>query len=408
MDRVNGANHIDLGGGKRGFRSRDTVAGQPGTEVTATFMNSVQEEICAVIEKNEALDVTKRDQLLRALMSGKIIYGADTGTADALVVALPHAPLALNDGMHFFVKKGANPNVTIAPTIVVNALPARTLKRRDGSDLASGDLAGNAMLLCVCEGADVRIVSFVASDMNLTATLPIFPEISSGGNAFTFTPSVGQIVVDTAQTWLHRGVKIYNTNSFVIGDRTFPTAASKTYHLVWDAPGTGLAAPLAAYPFGRFSLIDRTAASPVETDASYDTTYDRMLLARVVTSAGNVLTVNALINRSRLLARYEAAESFTRTTSVDGGLVAPFATATLNWSRTPVVSLFVSRGGFTGIVPQIPEEAQYFLAGTFSDGSGSATASNTRYGVRAVSHTDMNASSVSLTMFWQLSGIFIN
>ncbi len=49
MDRINGADTTDIGGGRRGFRDENLVAGTPGTEVTALFLNMIQEEILRVI-----------------------------------------------------------------------------------------------------------------------------------------------------------------------------------------------------------------------------------------------------------------------------------------------------------------------------------------------------------------------
>lgn len=49
MDRINGADTIDIGGDRRGFRDENLVAGAAGTEVTALFLNMVQEEILKVI-----------------------------------------------------------------------------------------------------------------------------------------------------------------------------------------------------------------------------------------------------------------------------------------------------------------------------------------------------------------------
>lgn len=49
MDRINGADTIDIGGGRRGFRDENLAAGAAGTEVTALHLNSVQEEILKVI-----------------------------------------------------------------------------------------------------------------------------------------------------------------------------------------------------------------------------------------------------------------------------------------------------------------------------------------------------------------------
>lgn len=69
MERINGHDTVDIGGGKRGFRSQNALAGVNGTEVTDAFLNSVQEEICTVIEKaGIVLDTQKNDQLHEALM----------------------------------------------------------------------------------------------------------------------------------------------------------------------------------------------------------------------------------------------------------------------------------------------------------------------------------------------------
>lgn len=69
MERVNGNNPVDIGGGRRGFRNQNTTAGIQGTEVTANFLNDVQEEISAVIEKTGlALDPQDQEQLYKALM----------------------------------------------------------------------------------------------------------------------------------------------------------------------------------------------------------------------------------------------------------------------------------------------------------------------------------------------------
>ncbi|KAB2772181.1 DUF2793 domain-containing protein [Brucella anthropi] len=70
MDRVNGNNPVDIGGGRRGFQSQNAAAGVAGTEVTAKYMNDVQEEICAVIENaGLVLDPENQQQLWEALQN---------------------------------------------------------------------------------------------------------------------------------------------------------------------------------------------------------------------------------------------------------------------------------------------------------------------------------------------------
>lgn len=68
MERINGHDYVDIGGGKRGFRSQNALAGINGTEVTDAFLNNLQEEICAVIEKaGLVLDQNDNEQLFKAL-----------------------------------------------------------------------------------------------------------------------------------------------------------------------------------------------------------------------------------------------------------------------------------------------------------------------------------------------------
>ena len=70
MDRVNGNNPVDIGGGRRGFQSQNAAAGVAGTEVTAKYLNDVQEEICAVIENaGLVLDPENQQQLWEALQN---------------------------------------------------------------------------------------------------------------------------------------------------------------------------------------------------------------------------------------------------------------------------------------------------------------------------------------------------
>lgn len=50
MDRINGADWVDIGGGKRGFRSQNKAAGIAGTEVTDDWLNDLQENLARVVE----------------------------------------------------------------------------------------------------------------------------------------------------------------------------------------------------------------------------------------------------------------------------------------------------------------------------------------------------------------------
>lgn len=101
MDRINGADTIDIGGGKRGFRSENLVAGVAGTEVTDLFLNATQEEIMKVITEAGLLpDEADWSQLLQALK----VLGLSTGSKNrrwtaitSMTVTAPPAGAALGD-----------------------------------------------------------------------------------------------------------------------------------------------------------------------------------------------------------------------------------------------------------------------------------------------------------------------
>lgn len=236
MDRVNGANWIDIGGGKRGFRDEDVVAGVSGTDVPALFLNGLQENVATVIEKaGLGLDATDWELLWQAI---RLQGGLDV---------LRH--------------------------------------------------------------------------------MPTYPQIETATNALVFSVGSNQPLVNAGQTWLWRGHRRFSSDDFVAtaGDpqtRRWAVVANKTYHVVWDAPGTGLATPEATYPNGRFSMLDM--AGLTETDTQYDSTYDRMLCARVVTDGANVPTVTPLANAAVLMATH------VQTGTASGST---YASAHHTWSR---------------------------------------------------------------------------
>ena len=86
MDRINGADTIDIGGDKRGFRDENVVGGLIGTEVTAAHMNAVQEEIMKVIEAAgldpEVGDWTQLWQALQILTTVELPWSSDEESAD--------------------------------------------------------------------------------------------------------------------------------------------------------------------------------------------------------------------------------------------------------------------------------------------------------------------------------------
>ena len=159
MDRIVGADTIELSPGKRGFRSKDTIAGMPGTVLTAKWCNDVQEEIATAIEKSGlALDTATRDQLARATRSQRLNYvAAPGGTGDALTLDMDPAPAnyASLAGAPLRVKIVA-PN-TGAVTARVNALAAVPVVDRAGAALGAGELIAGEIVTLKYDGARFRL-----------------------------------------------------------------------------------------------------------------------------------------------------------------------------------------------------------------------------------------------------------
>lgn len=157
---------------------------------------------------------------------------------------------------------------------------------------------------------------------------PIFPHVTVNGGLMSCPSSNGQVQVAAGQTFIHRGGVLYNSSDTDAGARTFTTVASKTYHLRWR------------YNAGSPEFVLRDLADAgynpggvAETDQSFDTGFDDMLIARVVTDAANNPTVTALLNRSSLSQTGMIA-------GTDGVLVGANGAnfrirSTYNWSRQP-------------------------------------------------------------------------
>ncbi|GLK85676.1 glycine-rich domain-containing protein [Ancylobacter defluvii] len=147
MDRVNGLDWIDIGGGRRGFRDRNDTAGFPGTEITAAWLNAVQEELATIASLNgAALAAGDFAQVAVGIQSGALNYAAGAGgTATDLTAALYPPVLARKPGMKLRVL------ATYAPgaggcSLKVDGLAADELTRPGGAPIQLGDWAAGQCL----------------------------------------------------------------------------------------------------------------------------------------------------------------------------------------------------------------------------------------------------------------------
>lgn len=265
-----------------------------------------------------------------------IPYAQDSGTANNVVANFTPAVTAVAAGDLFKVKL-AN-DLTGASQITINGLAAISLVRRDGAPTHFRDAVAGEIVLLESDGTNLQIVNAAMTRHNL---VPMFPEVMTSNFQMTVTPTAGQVALSAGQAFMWRGTTYISTSNFAGGALLFATAASKTFHLRWYAPGVGRAAPATTYPFGRFYLEDLSDAasynpgSLAETNTTFDTAYDSMLIAKVVTDVSNNPTVTPLANKAFLTAYAELIGDGTAYWISTGVTAGVDYAVTLNWSRTP-------------------------------------------------------------------------
>ncbi|SIP96453.1 hypothetical protein [Bosea sp. TND4EK4] len=166
MDRIIGANTIDLGGGRRGFRGKDTVAGIPGTELAAVWHNAIQEEIVGLIEacggNPSNADFT---QLLQAIRSQVLNYVEVGGSPNALTADLERNLARYVKGLPLRLKIAATNSGPM--TLDVDGIGAVSLLKRDGTAMQPGDAVAGQILTFVFGPANAfYCTSPVASDVS--------------------------------------------------------------------------------------------------------------------------------------------------------------------------------------------------------------------------------------------------
>lgn len=160
-----------------------------------------------------------------------------------------------------------------------------------------------------------------------------YPEVATADGRMGITvPGVGQVRIPAGVTVWHRSIFSYTT-----AQTDLATAASKTYHLRQNLLD------------GSFALKDLAngAYNPgalAEANATFDSTYDDMLAAKVVTDALNVVTVINLANKVKgeLVASFAKTTKESQATGSWAGL--PLLSGAINFARTPRCSIVLADG----------------------------------------------------------------
>ncbi|BCP53770.1 hypothetical protein K32_23870 [Kaistia sp. 32K] len=194
-----------------GYVNGNPAAGVKGSIIPAEAVENPQREIVAAI-RGAGLTPDPGDltQLLRAVRSGLLMFYPDTGTANHLAIAPSPAYTALVAGNEFRVLV-AN-TVTGAATLSVSGLGNVAITHRDGSALASGDLAQGQIAVLLYDGSNFQLQA--ASTGSTSFTIPYAADNGSANTIVAnYTPAITSL---TAGLLLQIKVAAANTGGVTI------------------------------------------------------------------------------------------------------------------------------------------------------------------------------------------------
>jgi hypothetical protein len=173
----------------------DPSIGRMGSIPPAASIEYPQREIVGFITAS-GLEPTNEDlrQLSKAVQSGRVIYGVDGGTANALVATLNPAITTLVPGLTVRIKKIGSKNT--GPATLDVGTGVNQIKRASGASLLDNDLPAGIVTELIWDGSVWQIANFqgtgVAETNNYYAVNIPYGEDSGSVNAMvvSFTPAI--------------------------------------------------------------------------------------------------------------------------------------------------------------------------------------------------------------------------
>lgn len=139
---------------------------------------------------------------------------------------------------------------------------------------------------------DGNVINIDGSGIVVSGLAPFFPEVETVDGKLSVSVGSGQIVIGSAQTFIHRGTRRIDCNAYSPANRTFATVANKTYHLRWKWNNGS-----PAFSLNDLASVVYNSGSAAETSEVFDTAFDDMLIAKVETNGSNGITVTTLVNK---------------------------------------------------------------------------------------------------------------
>jgi len=179
------------------------VNGNPATGTqgsippAAAFEYPQREIVNFIVDNLITPDNGDLHQVSRAYQNASVIYGADSGTANNIVIVLNPIPNALTPGMTVRIKKGNLAN-TGAMTLNIG-LGANNLLKADGSAFNNGEMPANMAFEATWDGSVWKTANFLGLQSstntvinNFTTKIPYCVDTSSTSNTIVapFSPVI--------------------------------------------------------------------------------------------------------------------------------------------------------------------------------------------------------------------------
>lgn len=170
------------------------ATGTQGSIPPAESIEHPQRELVDLITK-EGLIPSSLDlgQVAKAIQLGKISYGQDTGSSNALEVSLVPTPGAYQPGFPVIVRKIPTANTSTTPTLNVNGLGPKPVVNIDGSALPIGSMIADGLFHLVYDGQKFRLMGLGPTSLSeiINERRPYFclNTSASGESGVTYVPN---------------------------------------------------------------------------------------------------------------------------------------------------------------------------------------------------------------------------
>lgn len=181
------------------------ATGTQGSIPPGESIEHPQRELVDLITK-EGLIPSSLDlgQVAKAIQLGKISYGQDTGSSNALEVSLVPTPGAYQAGFPLIVRKIPTANTSTTPTLNVNGLGPKPVVNIDGSALPIGSMIADGLFHFVYDGTKFRLMGLGPTSLSelVNERRPYFclNTSASGESGVTYAPDNTWTVIQNLNT----------------------------------------------------------------------------------------------------------------------------------------------------------------------------------------------------------------